>query len=139
MKKPSFSGKTVNQAAQPSAPAISEQELERIGKETRSMGTAERVHFWDKQQGRQVWAGADDHILTAEELDADAQAEALERIAGTPRPTLRRHHLVTHPDVILCPNDKSHGKMVINGQGGLLMCGVHKGGAACTGSRPVSL
>lgn len=123
---------------------LDDQELERIGKATSRMGTADKVHFWDKQQGAQVWAGADDHVLTPEELQADADAESaynISRALGTAedRPTLRRHHLVTAPTVILCGHDRSHGRLVMHGSGSVLMCTAHKGGAPCTYTMPVSV
>lgn len=137
------SGQTGQQVAASVQPEMSDAELERIHKATSSMGTADRVHFWDKQQGRQVWAAADDHLLTAEELEADRHAEevyaAVKHEIGDTRPTLIRHHLATHPDVILCGNDRSHGKLIAHGSGSLLMCGAHKGGAACTFTRPISI
>lgn len=126
------------------APVVDEGFLARVAEETSRMGVADRVHFWDKKQGAQVWAGADDHILTAEELAADADAESgynISRALGTAegRPTLRRHHLVMAPTVILCGNDRSHGRLIMHGSGSVLMCGAHKGGAACTYTMPVSV
>lgn len=45
-----------------------------------------------------------------------------------------------YPDgVLLCPNEPSHGALIINGSGTMLLCGVRKQGAVCTGTLPVSL
>lgn len=113
--------------------------LERIGEKVEKLGRVDRVFAWDRKQAAQVWAGADGHVLTAEELAADAEAEALERLPGDERPTLRRHHLVPGPDVKFCKNDKDHGRLIINGAGTSLLCGAHKGGAPCTYNLPVSI
>ncbi len=128
--------------ATPAPAPIDQETLDRIGEETRRMGRTDRVSHWDKRQAAQVWAGADDHILTPEELEADAQAEALYDVShaiGGVRPTLRRHHLVQAPTVLVCGHDKAHGKLMINGAGSLLMCMATKNGAACTYNQPVSI
>lgn len=135
-------GKAPNPPAAPVAPAIDPEILNKIGEETSRMGRVDRVFHWDKRQGAQVWAGADDHILSAEELQADADAESAYSIShaiGDVRPTLRRHHLVTAPSVLLCGNDRKHGPLIINGAGSLLMCPAVKNGAACTYNQPVSI
>jgi hypothetical protein len=124
------------------APAIDQATLDKIGEETRSLGRVDRVFHWDKRQAAQVWAAADGHILSPEELDADAQAETLyatSHALGDVRPTLRRHHLVQAPTVLVCGHDKAHGRLIINGAGTLLLCSATKGGAACTYNQPVSI
>lgn len=136
---------TRGKAAETAAPAttpIDQATLDRIGEETQRMGRTDRVFHWDKRQGAQVWAGADGHILSQDELDADAQAETAYAVAhaiGDVRPTLRRHHLVQAPTVLVCGHDKAHGKLMINGAGSLLLCTAMKNGAACTYNQPVSL
>lgn len=132
---------SIGKKTEPAA-AVDPAIIEKAAEESARMGRSERVFFWDKRQGAKVWAGADDHVLTAAELEADEQAltikSVVDAVPGT-RPALNRHHLVTAPTVLRCGNDKSHGPLVINGAGSLLLCGAHKGGAPCTYNQPVSI
>lgn len=118
---------------------IDQATLDRIGEETQRMGRVDRVFHWDKRQGAQVWAGADDKILTPEQLAADETADAAALVDGLPPGPRNRHHLVQAPTVLVCGHDKTHGKLIINGAGSLLLCMATKNGAACTYNQPVSL
>ena len=108
-----------------SASAMSDEQLAQIHDDVKRMSHAERIIYWDKRQGAKVHVDADGKVLT----EAD-------KVEGDWPPGAR---LVRSPEVVLCPNDKSHGVLTINGQGSLLICGARKGGAWCNGSMPVSL
>lgn len=117
--------KVVGTIAKPAVSALVDQAvLERAAEETTRMGRADRVFHWDKRQGAQVWADAEGNILTPEQLVLDGHA---------------RHHLVRSPEVLVCGHDKSHGPLIINGSGSVLLCGATKQGAACTYNVPVSV
>lgn len=127
-------------AAAPAAPNVDQATLDRVAEETVRMGRTDRVFHWDKRQGAKVWAGADDKILTPEQIQADEDADAqYVPVFGQPRGPRNRHHLVRSPEVMLCAYDKDHGPLVINGAGSTLLCCAHKNGAPCTYNQPVSL
>lgn len=122
----------------PATVAVDPAVLERAAEETTRMGRSDRVFHWDKRQGAQVWADAEGNILTPEQLGADELITALlrdEDLSGS----LNRHHLVRSPDVLVCGHDKSHGPLIINGSGSVLLCCATKRGAACTYNVPVSV
>lgn len=129
----------VTKTTEKSAPAVDPAILDKAFEETRRMGKIDRVFHWDKRQAAQVWADADGKILTPEQLAADEQADMLAAIAGAQPGPRNRHHLVMAPSVIVCGNDKSHGKLIMHGSGSVLMCGAIKNGAACTYNQPVSV
>lgn len=132
MAKVATIGKTMSA---PVDPAV----LEQAAEETTRMGRSDRVFHWDKRQGAQVWADAEGNILTPEQLKDDGIADTLALITGAPAGPRNRHHLVRSPDVLVCGHDKSHGPLIINGSGSVLLCCATKQGAACTYNVPVSV
>lgn len=42
-------------------------------------------------------------------------------------------------EAIVCGHDKTHGRLIINGGGTVLLCGATKQGAGCTYNVPVSV
>lgn len=42
-------------------------------------------------------------------------------------------------EAIVCGHDKTHGRLIINGSGTVLLCGATKQGAGCTYNVPVSV
>jgi hypothetical protein len=117
---------------QASTSAAVDQAIERAAEATSRMGRSERIHYWDKRQGAMIWVDADGKPVPMDEQTIIGLAYLDRRLPEGSR-------LVRSPDVILCGNDRSHGPLIIHGNGSVLLCQMVKNGAPCTFNQPVSV